>query len=187
MRSNQECQGPGVKVWMQQRCVVQGKMRWSNCRYCLNEHTQQEKIDLTIDSNKGMYPGESITLEGMADEKPGTNPGDLNFVIVQKKDGYFHFHRDGDGLYITIEIPLVETLLSFEHSFWFLCLYGHKFTVDVSGVTECDHVMHGGFGDMYITFDVEFLDSLTDEQRAGIRKILGGRGGDGGGSASEEY
>lgn len=31
-----------------------------------------------------------------------------------------------------------------------------------------------GFGDLYITFDVDFPDSLTDEQREGIRKILGG-------------
>ncbi|KAL7535102.1 hypothetical protein ACHAWF_005060 [Thalassiosira exigua] len=209
MRNNQECQGPGVKVRMQQiapgfvqqvqqrdeRCVAQGKMWRSNCRECPSGQTQQEKIELTIDLNKGMYPGESISFEGVADEKPGMNPGDLNFVIVQEKDEYFH--RDGDHLYITMEIPLVDALTGFKHEFTHLD--GHKFTVNVSGVTECDHVMRvtgkgmprrggrGGFGDLYITFDVEFPDSLTDEQRAGIRKILGGRGGDGGGSASEEF
>ena len=31
-----------------------------------------------------------------------------------------------------------------------------------------------GFGDLYITFDVDFPDALTDKQREGIRKILGG-------------
>lgn len=76
----------------------------------------------------------------------------------------------------------------FSHEFTHLD--GHKFTVNVSGVTECDHVMRvtgkgmprrggrGGFGDLYITFDVDFPDTLTDSQREGIRKILGGRGSD---------
>lgn len=36
----------------------------------------------------------------------------------------------------------------------------------------------GGFGDLYITFDVDFPDSLTDQQREGIRKILGKAGSD---------
>lgn len=61
---------------------------------------------------------------------------------------------------------------------------GHKFTVDVDGVTECDHVMRvpgkgmprrsgrGGFGDLYITFEVDFPDTLTAEQKESIRKIL---------------
>jgi len=202
MKSNQECQGPGVKVRMQQiapgfvqqvqqrdeRCVAPGKMWKSNCRDCPNGQTQEEKIDLTIDINKGMYPSEAITFEGVADEKPGMTAGDLNFVIVQESDE--HFHRDGDHLYVTMEIPLVDALTGFSHEFTHLD--GHKFTVNVSGVTECDHVMRvtgkgmprrrggSGFGDLYITFDVDFPDALTDKQREGIRKILGG------GSTSDE-
>jgi DnaJ-class molecular chaperone len=124
MKNNQECQGPGVKVRMQQiapgfvqqvqqrdeRCVAPGKMWSSNCRACPKGQTQSEKIDLTIDLNKGMYPGESVTFEGVADEKPGMNAGDLNFVIVQL--GHEFFHRDGDHLYVTMEIPLVDALVS---------------------------------------------------------------------------
>ena len=60
---------------------------------------------------------------------------------------------------------------------------GHKFTVDVDGVTECDHVMRvpgkgmprrsgRGFGDLYLTFEVDFPDALTENQRTAIRKIL---------------
>lgn len=87
MKANQECQGPGVKVRMQQiapgfvqqvqqrdeRCVARGKMWSSNCRVCPDGQTQSEKIDLTIDLQKGMYPGEPITFEGVADEKPGVS------------------------------------------------------------------------------------------------------------------
>jgi DnaJ-class molecular chaperone len=32
----------------------------------------------------------------------------------------------------------------------------------------------GGFGDLYITFDVDFPDTLTDSQKKEIRKVLGG-------------
>lgn len=60
---------------------------------------------------------------------------------------------------------------------------GHKFTVDVDGVTECDHVMRvptkgmprrsgRGFGDLYITFEVDFPDSLSQKQKDSVRKIL---------------
>jgi DnaJ-class molecular chaperone with C-terminal Zn finger domain len=60
---------------------------------------------------------------------------------------------------------------------------GHKFTVDVKDVTECDHVLRvpgkgmprrsgRGFGDLYITFEVDFPDTLTDSQKESIRKIL---------------
>jgi DnaJ-class molecular chaperone len=31
-----------------------------------------------------------------------------------------------------------------------------------------------GFGDLYVTFDVDFPDTLTDAQKTEIRKILGG-------------
>ncbi len=60
---------------------------------------------------------------------------------------------------------------------------GHKFTVEVDGVTECDHVMRvpgkgmprrsgRGFGDLYITFEVDFPDTLSDAQKKAIREIL---------------
>ena len=123
MKNNQECQGAGIKVRMQQiapgfvqqvqqrdeRCVAAGKMWRTNCRECPNGQTQEEKIRLTIDINKGMYPGEPITFEGVADEKPGMTAGDLNFVIVQEQDD--HYHRDGDHLYVTVSFVLIELRL----------------------------------------------------------------------------
>lgn len=194
MKNNQECQGPGVKVRMQQiapgfvqqvqqrdeRCVSQGKMWRSNCRECPHGQTQSEKIELTIDLVKGMYEGDPITFEGVADEKPGMSSGDLNFIVQQEPDS--HFHREHDHLYVTMEIPLVDALTGFSHEFTHLD--GHKFTVTVNEVTECDHVMRvsgkgmprrngRGFGDLYITFDVDFPETLTDHQKAGIREILG--------------
>lgn len=60
---------------------------------------------------------------------------------------------------------------------------GQKFTVDVNDVTECDHVLRvpgkgmprrsgRGYGDLFITFEVDFPDELTQKQKDAIRAIL---------------
>lgn len=122
MKPNQECQGPGVRSVRQQiapgfvqsfqqrddRCVAPGKMWLTNCSECPKQ-TEAEKIDLTIDVNKGARHMEAITFDGVADEKPGYKPGDLSFIIneLPHKD----YHRDGDHLYKTMSVPLVDSLV----------------------------------------------------------------------------
>mmetsp|Transcript_32145 Transcript_32145/g.42850 ORF Transcript_32145/g.42850 Transcript_32145/m.42850 type:complete len:374 (-) Transcript_32145:473-1594(-) len=195
MKDMPECQGPGVRVVRQQiapgfvqqvqqrdeRCVSRGKMWRPNCRACPEGKTSTEKIELTVEITRGMRPGERITFEEVADEKPGFKAGDLHFIIVGLGDTVFH--RDGDQLYITMEIPLVHALTGFTKEITHLD--SHKFSFTVDEVTECDHVMRlpgkgmprrsgRGFGDLYITFEVDFPDELTDQQKAAIRNILGG-------------
>ena len=59
-----------------------------------------------------------------------------------------------------------------------------EFTITVDDVIDCDHVMRvpgkgmprrngRGFGDLYITFEVDFPDTLTDAQKKSIADILG--------------
>lgn len=122
MKSNPECQGPGIRVRRQQiapgfvqqvqqhddRCVAPGKMWTQNCKECPKQ-TETEKIGLTIDVSKGMRPNERITFEETTDEKPGYKAGDLNFVIFERP--HPEYHRDGDHLYRTMEIPLVDALV----------------------------------------------------------------------------
>lgn len=192
VRNDNECSGPGVKVARQQiapgfvqqvqmndsKCISRGKSWRQNCRACPKK-TETEKIELTIDVSKGMRPGERITFEGVTDEKPGFQPGDLHFVLLEIP--HKEYHRDGDHLYLTREIDLVDSLTGF--SLELTHVDGHKFTVDVDGVTECDHVMRvpgkgmprrsgRGFGDLYITFEVDFPDTLSQSQKDAIRKIL---------------
>ena len=92
-----------------EKCVARGKMWRSNCSAC-PEKTETEKIDLTIELTPGMRPEERITFEGVTDEKPGYTAGDLHFVIVEQPDD--NYHRDRDHLYKTMEIPLVDALVS---------------------------------------------------------------------------
>lgn len=195
MKSQKECQGPGVKVRMQQlapgfvqqvqtrddRCVAPGKMWLKDCRACPKGQTETEKIELTLDIPKGARPGEQITFDGVADEKPGMQAGDLIFTIIEIGSTQDSFTRDGDNLYKTIEIPLVDALVGFQKTITHVD--GKKFTINVPGVVECDHVMRvpmkgmprrsgRGFGDLYITFDVDFPDTLTESQMRAIDKIL---------------
>ena len=123
MTANQECQGPGIRVKMQQlapgfvqqvqqrddRCIAPGKMWRPNCSACPTK-TNTEKIELTIDITKGMRSGEVITFEGVTDEKPGYTAGNLHFKLMEQEGPVFH--RDRDDLYKTVEIPLVEALVS---------------------------------------------------------------------------
>ena len=87
-----------------------------------------------------------------------------SFLVCANDPNTFQFEQTG----FSVELTHVD---------------GHKFTVDVDGVTECDHVMRvpgkgmprrsgRGFGDLYITFEVDFPDTLTDAQKNSIREIL---------------
>jgi len=193
VKKDQECAGPGVKTRMQQigpgfvqkiqmedpRCISRGKSWRSNCKACPKGKTQTEKISLTIDVVKGMRNGEQISFEGVTDEKPGFEAGDLNFAI--KEIEHNAFTRDGDHLYVSEEIDLVDALTGFDLEMY--NVDGTAFTVNVVDITECDHVLRvagkgmprrngRGFGDLYITFEVDFPDKLTQSQKDGIRKIL---------------
>ena len=193
LKSAPECQGPGVKVIRQQvapgfvqqfqqhdsSCVAQGKRWKSPCSSC-PQKTQTESVPLTVDITKGMRDGEVVTFEGVTDEQPGHTPGDLKITIVEQPDDTFH--RDRDDLYKTYEVPLVDALTGF--SITLIHLDGKEFVVNVEDVTDCDHVLRvpgkgmprrngRGYGDLYLTFEVDFPDQLTVEQKKAIREILG--------------
>ncbi len=90
--------------------------------------------------------------------------------------------RDGDDLRMGLGIPLVDALLGFstpvEH------VDGHLLPVEKTGVTSCGSVMRlsgegmprkkGGFGDLYITFTVEFPTHIPggEAQKNLIRSAL---------------
>ncbi|PON73204.1 Chaperone DnaJ [Parasponia andersonii] len=63
----------------------------------------QEEELLTIKVKPGWRKGTKITFEGMGNEKPGSNPADVIFVIAKKRHQFFR--REGDDLEFAVEFP----------------------------------------------------------------------------------
>lgn len=64
-------------------------------------------------------------------------------------------------------------------------LDGEKFTLKIDDIIECDHVMRvpgkgmprrsgRGFGDLFITFEVDFPDELSTKQKQELKTVLSG-------------
>ncbi len=69
--------------------------------------------------------------------------------------------------------------MSLEH------LDGHKFSVTVDDIVECDEILRvpgkgmprrsgRGFGDLFLTFQVDFPEAISADQKKKLREILGG-------------
>lgn len=59
-----------------------------------------------------MKEGQKITFDGEADERPGVLPGNIIFVLQQKKHPVFE--RDGNNLIMVKTIDLVSALTGVE-------------------------------------------------------------------------
>jgi len=205
MKNAPECQSPGIKIRRQQiapgfvqqvqqrddRCVARGKMWSQNCSECKSQ-TEAEKIELTIDVFKGMRPGEAITFEDVADEKPGYKAGDLNFIVMEKVHPVYH--REGDNLYMNKSIPLVDALTGFTMTL--KQLDGEEYTITIDDIVECDEVLRipgkgmprrssRGFGDLFLTFEVDFPAAVSSDQKKKLRAIFDGTESNGSGKSDE--
>ena len=66
---------------------------------------------LEVHIEKGMKHRQKVTFRGMADEKPGMEPGDVNFIVQEKEHDLFK--RKGADLLITKSLSLKEALTGF--------------------------------------------------------------------------
>ncbi|XP_052205713.1 uncharacterized protein LOC127810334 [Diospyros lotus] len=140
---------------------------------------QEEEI-LKIKIKPGWKKGTKITFEGKGDQRPGTLPADITFLIDEKRHPIFK--RLGDDLELVVEIPLIQALTGCNITV--PLLGGEKMTLFI------DDIIHPGFekiipgqgmpkakererrGNLRLSFLVGFPTHLTDEQRADILSIL---------------
>jgi len=159
--------GPGMVV--QQEVMVESKEK------CKRE---EKRLEATIE--KGMPDNEEIVFKYESEQKPGQIPGDV--VLKLKMQPHALFKRNRDQLSMKLTIPLRAALLGFETSFKHLD--GHTVTIKRTGVTKPGQVIkikgegmpkHGTpseFGDLSITFTVEFPTKVEGDLRAGLEKLL---------------
>jgi len=75
-------------------------------------------------------------------------------------------------------------------------LDGEKFDISIDDIVECDEVSRipgkgmprrsgRGYGDLFITFEVEFPSALSADQKKQLREILAKTGSDASGNSDE--
>ena len=146
---------------------------------------------LTIDVKPGWKAGTKVRFEGKGDERPGARAGDIVFVIEEKP--HERFRREGNNLVHTAKVGLADALCG--PTVEVETLDKRKLSVSVSGVatpTATKVVKGEGMplskdpktkGDLHVRFEIRFPSKLGDEEKALVRKALGG-GGSGGEKAS---
>lgn len=140
---------------------------------------QEEEI-LKIKIKPGWKKGTKITFEGKGDERPGTLPADIIFIIDEKRHPIFK--REGDDLELGVEVPLVQALtgctitvpllggekmtLSFED----IIFPGYEKIIPGQGMPISKE--GGRRGDLRLKFLVSFPSELSNEQLSDVVSIL---------------
>ncbi|KAG2493478.1 hypothetical protein HYH03_008294 [Edaphochlamys debaryana] len=180
--------GPGMMQQIQSRCSTCGGNGYATppsdqCGSCKGKCLVADKKTFEVHIEQGMKHGARITLRGEAGcSEPGLAPGDIILVVVQKE--HDTFQRAGVDLVMEKTISLTEALTGC--TFTFKHLDGRVLRVAIPqgevikpGTFKClnDEGMpfHGRpyqKGNMYVRFNVEFPDHVTDAQAAAIRTAL---------------
>ncbi|KAJ0964379.1 hypothetical protein J5N97_029501 [Dioscorea zingiberensis] len=137
---------------------------------------------LTIDVKPGWKNGTKITFPDKGNEQVNQLPADLVFVIDEKPHDVYK--RDGNDLIVQQKISLADALAGTTINL--TTLDGRNLAVPLTDIVTPGYEIviakegmpitkeQGKKGNLRIKFDVQFPTRLTAEQRAGIRRILGG-------------
>ncbi|KAK9819082.1 hypothetical protein WJX81_006681 [Elliptochloris bilobata] len=143
-------------------------------------NSQRVQETLSVDIRPGWKGGTRITFDGKGDQRPGSAPADVVFVVTEKPHAVFR--REGADLHCTLRVPLVDALCGATHTV--TTLDGRRLSIPVSGVAgpASEKVVRGeGMpiskapgtkGDLRIHFDIVFPRALSDEQKAMLRRVL---------------
>ncbi|XP_071720478.1 dnaJ protein ERDJ3B-like [Rutidosis leptorrhynchoides] len=150
------------------------------CEQCPNVKYEREGNFITVDIEKGMQDGQEVVFYEEGEPIIDGEPGDLKFRI--RTAPHDRFRREGNNLHTTATITLAQALVGFEKTITHLD--EHPLQIGSKGITKPKEVrkfkgegmpLHfsNKKGDLYVTFEVLFPTSLTDEQKSKIKAILG--------------
>lgn len=139
---------------------------------------KEQKI-LEVPIAKGAKSGERIRFYGESDEHPGIRPGDIIFVVKEKK--HASFKRKGDDLLMVTTINLCEALCGTKFSVNHLdnreiviSTVGKLVKPGMCACVEGEGMPHKGDpytkGKLFIVFNVKFPDRLTGAQIRVLQK-----------------
>lgn len=137
---------------------------------------------LTIEVKPGWKKGTKITFPEKGNQQPNVVPADLVFVIDEKPHNVYK--RDGNDLVVTQKISLVEALTGGMVNL--TTLDGRNLSIPITDIVNpgTEKVVpnegmpigkeHGRKGNLRVKFDIKFPTRLTAEQKAGLKRLLGG-------------
>eukprot|EP00667_Euglena_gracilis_P013158 EG_transcript_13548 len=175
---------PGFVQQVQQHCPVcggKGKMVKRKCPVCGGQRVRRGETTLELLVEQGMPEGHQVTFEMEADESPDVIPGDV--VVTVTTHPHPVFKRHGDNLSMTMQITLLESLVGFAKTFRHMdgrvvevkrsqvTPHGHQVTLKGEGMPR--HHVPSETGTLTITFEVQFPASLTEQQTAAFKSVLG--------------
>lgn len=144
--------------------------------------TRTESKILTIDIKKGYKAGTKITFEGEGDEEPNVIPGDIQFIIREKR--HDTFEREGDDLVRTVNITLKQALCGVNVNV--VTLDKRRLRIPITENTIYPGYVHrvkgegmpirkwngDKRGDLLIKFNIQFPQQLNEQQKETIRHCL---------------
>ncbi|TDH74309.1 hypothetical protein CCR75_005199 [Bremia lactucae] len=189
-----ECHGHGVKTatrrigpgFIQQyqttceKCHGKGKIYTSTCPICGGRKVEMADLNFDVDLDRGTNDGFEIEFEHYADEIDGHPAGHVRLQVVTAPHPVFT--REGDNLWMDMDITLRESLIGFRKTFTHLD--GRQVDVVRTDVTPPRFVTvlkdegmpkhHSSKvkGELYIKYHVKFPDSLSEEQKVGFRDFF---------------
>ncbi|ESW35158.1 hypothetical protein PHAVU_001G211800 [Phaseolus vulgaris] len=150
------------------------------CEQCPNVKYVREGYFVTVDIEKGMQDGQEVLFYEDGEPIIDGESGDLRFRI--RTAPHDVFRREANDLHSTVTITLVQALVGFEKTIKHLD--EHLVNISTKEITKPKQVrkfkgegmplhMSNKKGDLYVTFEVLFPTSLTEEQKTKIQAILG--------------
>ncbi|GIL76075.1 hypothetical protein Vretimale_5701 [Volvox reticuliferus] len=180
--------GPGMMQQIQSRCSACAGSGYNTpagdqCATCKGKCLVADKKTFDVHIDAGMKHGAKIVLRGEAGcSEPGLSPGDIILVVVQKDHDVFQ--RAGVDLVMEKTISLAEALTGCTFTFKHLDGRVLRVTIPQGEVIKPNsfkrlHDEGMPFqgrpyqkGNLYVRFNVEFPESLTEAQAQAIRAAL---------------
>ncbi|KAJ1935367.1 DnaJ- protein scj1, partial [Linderina macrospora] len=178
--------GPGIMQQMQttcDECHGKGKKVTKECPHCKGTRVTRASDQLTVRVEPGMGDGEMVMFEEEADQHPDHEPGSVVFHLQQEPHAVYE--RRGDDLYAEETITLADALVGFSRT---LQHVDNKSKVEIkrSAVTPPGFVQRlagkgmpkratgaSKFGDLYVTYWVQFPAELDAASKDEVQRILG--------------
>lgn len=152
------------------------------CEECPNVRMSREFDTLMVEIEPGMPDGHELLFFEEGEPVIDGEPGDLKMRVKTGQDDTFR--REGNNLYMTYWIDLVDALTGFDKEF--VHFDGHKVKLQRSGITIPGQVetirkegmpvfnAHKKFGDLIITYQVKFPKNLDAGQKQSVKKLFSG-------------